>query len=192
VGKALRERFVAQVEQITWQYKLAPETINLPAHPAVPEIEVFDIALKDEELDNDVLRAIDRAIPLPILFQLHAGRRACMVAAYKRPSEADGSKWVVGDYHAGAWQPADAPRQALPVALDLHGLYEQLLRSLLPRPARPGENLAAQLERLGRLRVLEREAAKLEAAMNREKQFNRKVAINSELRGLRQEIGRLS
>jgi hypothetical protein len=31
ISTALRERFVKQVEQITWQYKLAPETINLPA-----------------------------------------------------------------------------------------------------------------------------------------------------------------
>jgi hypothetical protein len=67
IGTALRERFVKQVEQITWQYKLAPETINLPARAGVAEIEIFDLALKTETLVDDVLRAIDRAIPLPIL-----------------------------------------------------------------------------------------------------------------------------
>jgi D-alanyl-D-alanine carboxypeptidase len=35
---ALRALFVEQVESITWAYKLAPETINLPAKPDVPEI----------------------------------------------------------------------------------------------------------------------------------------------------------
>jgi len=35
VSVALRERFVRQVEQITWQYKLAPETINLLARGGV-------------------------------------------------------------------------------------------------------------------------------------------------------------
>ena len=29
----LKDLFVEQVEQIVWQYKLAPETINLPAKP---------------------------------------------------------------------------------------------------------------------------------------------------------------
>jgi ATP-dependent protease HslVU (ClpYQ) ATPase subunit len=48
VSVALRERFVRQVEQITWQYKLAPETINLLARGGVAEIEIFDIALKTE------------------------------------------------------------------------------------------------------------------------------------------------
>jgi hypothetical protein len=192
VSRALRERFVAQVEQITWQYKLAPETINLAASPAVPEIEIFDIAMKGEELDNEILRAIDRAIPLPIIFQLHDGQRTCMTAAYKRPSEADASKWVIGDYFAGPWQAADASRQPLPVALDLAGLYEQLLRSLLPGQALPGENMKEQLERLGRLRVLEREASKLEASLNKEKQFNRKVALNAQLRELKNEIDQLN
>lgn len=192
VSRALRERFVSQVEQITWQYKLAPETINLAASPSVPEIEIFDIAMKGEELDNDILRAIDRAIPLPIIFQLHDGERTCMTAAYKRPSEADGSKWVIRDYFAGPWQAVEAALQPLPVALDLAGLYEHLLRSLLPRQALPGERLPDQLERLSRLHVLEREASKLEASLNKEKQFNRKVALNAQLRELKNEIDQLS
>ena len=46
----LKNLFVQQVEQIVWQYKLAPETINLPARPGVPEIEVFGSQLKTREL----------------------------------------------------------------------------------------------------------------------------------------------
>lgn len=41
-----RDLFVRQVERITWQYKLAPETINIPATFAVPEIQVFRIQLR--------------------------------------------------------------------------------------------------------------------------------------------------
>lgn len=40
----LKDLFVEQVEQIVWQYKLAPETINLPARPGVPELQVFNPA----------------------------------------------------------------------------------------------------------------------------------------------------
>ena len=29
-SRAVRDCFVAQINQIVWQYKLAPETINLP------------------------------------------------------------------------------------------------------------------------------------------------------------------
>lgn len=192
VNAALRDKFVGQVEQITWAYKLSPETINLPARGGVAEIQVFDITLKTAELDEDVLRAIDRAIPLPIIFQLHRAQRTRMVVAFKRPSEADASKWVIDGYFAGSWLPADSQRQPLPVALDLQGLYEQLLRSLLPSPARPGESLPEQLQRLNRLRSLQKEHAKLDARLHKEKQFNRKVALNAQLREIQNEIADLS
>jgi hypothetical protein len=192
VSVALRERFVRQVEQITWQYKLAPETINLLARGGIAEIQIFDIALKTESLDEDVLRAIDRAIPLPIVFQLQHRQRTRMVAAHKRPSAAEAGKWVIDGYFAGAWQPAEAERQPLPIALDLYSLYEQLLRSLLPQAARPGESLPEQVERLTRLRSRQNDYDKLEARLHKEKQFNRKVALNAELRDIGTEIDQLN
>ncbi len=192
VNSALRDKFVAQVEQITWAFKLAPETINLPARGGVAEIQIFDIEQKTPELDEDVLRAIDRAIPLPIIFQLHHKQRTRMVATFKRPSEADASRWVIDGYFASDWLPADSARQPLPVALDLQGLYEQLLRSLLPNPARLGEGLPEQLQRLNRLRSLHGEHARLTARLQKEKQFNRKVVLNAQLREIQNEIAELS
>lgn len=47
----LKDLFVEQVEQIVWQYKLAPETINLPARLGVPELQIFSIQLKTSELN---------------------------------------------------------------------------------------------------------------------------------------------
>ena len=70
----LKNLFVEQVEQIVWQYKLAPETVNLPARPGVPEIQVFSIQLKTPELHEDVLSCIDGAVQFPILFELHQGQ----------------------------------------------------------------------------------------------------------------------
>ncbi|MBU0525893.1 MAG: DUF4391 domain-containing protein [Gammaproteobacteria bacterium] len=191
VKASLRERFVAQVEQITWAYKLAPETINLQAQTDVPEVEIFDIELKGTELDEEVLRAIDQAIPLPIIFQLHRDQLTRLVAAFKRPSQAEAGKWVLGEYVASPWLPDDAERQSLPIAVDLQSLYEQLLRSLLPQPARAGESLAEQLERLALLRSRQGEYKKLEARLHKEKQFNRKVALNAQVRELKKEIDQL-
>ncbi len=192
IGSSLRDKFVAQVEQITWAYKLAPETINMPARPEVPEIQIFDIELKGSELDDEVLSAIDRAIPLPIIFQLHRDQQVCMVAALKRPSQVDAGRWVLGEYLTGPWLQGDSERQPLPIALDLQGLYEQLLRNLLPKTARVGESLSEQLERMARLRSRHGEYNKLEARLHKEKQFNRKVALNAQLRELKNEIDQLS
>lgn len=189
---ALRALFVEQVESITWAYKLSPETINLPAKPAVPEIEVFEVALKLPDVSHSVLRCIDKAMPRPILFNLRFEGKTQPIAAYKRPSDAASDQWVLGDYHAAPWQKDGDARPALPLALDLQGLYEQLLRQHLAVPARAGETLRDQLDRLAALAAKQTAAAKLEARLATEKQFNRKVKINGELRALRDEIDGLT
>ena len=188
VTRRVQQCFVDQVSRIIWQYKLSPETTNLPARAGVPEIQVFTIALKTDALNEDVLRCIDKAISFPIVYEVTFEDRIKEMAAYKRPSEADSAKWVVGDYFETDWQPADTERSPLPVSLDLAGLYEQLLRRLMPLPARNGESLKAHAERLAAIRSKQRECNKLEARVNREKQFNRKVELNAELRTIKNEL----
>ena len=187
-SNAIKELFVRQVAQITWQYKLAPETINIQSTPSVPEIQVFTVALKEAELKTEVLRCIDQAIPLPILFELHFKGKVKPVAAFKRPSEAEAGKWVASDYFGGSWMPAEAQRNPLPVVFDLEALYGHLLTPLMPHPARLGEGLQAWVERMERIRLKERELARCEVRLRQEKQFNRKVGINAELRDLKQEL----
>ena len=189
---AVKNLFVRQVEQIIWQYKLAPETVNLKPSRAVPEIQIFRIALKTGEIKHDVLHCIDQAIPFPILFELRYEGKTQAIAAFKRPSDADSCKWVVSDYFESVWLPSEAPRTSLPVVFDLEALYAHLLTPLLPFPARPGEGLKDRVERMEQIRSRQRELDKCEARLRKEKQFNRKVAINTELRTLKQEIKTLT
>src|SRR5690606_22956622 len=106
----LKDLFVREVDQIVWSYKLAPETINLTATKQVAEIQIFRITTRTATLDAAVLRAIDKAIPFQLIFEVAHGGRVRLVAAYKRPNEADSTRWVIGDYFWGDWQPEDAPR----------------------------------------------------------------------------------
>lgn len=192
----LKELFVEQVEQIVWAFKLAPETINLPARPGVPEIQIFSIQLKFTELHEDVLRCIDGAVQFPILFELHQGQgdqaKTQVVAAYKRPSEADASRWVLSSYFTTDWMPAATARTALPLALNMTHLYAALLQGLLPMSARPQEALPDWIARVEMAAAKRREVEKTQARLAKEKQFNRKVEINAILRQLKTELEHLS
>lgn len=181
-GKALKALFVSSIGEIVWKYKLSPETINLPVRHGISEIQVFDLSLKTGELHPSVLSTIDRAIPFPILFQLTHGDRIRFAAAWKRPSEVDGTKWVIEASFTTPWQPVARERPPLPVALDLASLYEQLIRHHLPLPPRAGESLKDQVGRFLAIEAKEKECQQVEARLNREKQFNRKVELNSSLR----------
>ena len=200
-SRAIRDRFVSQVSEIVWKYKLAPETVNLPAKLRVHEIQVFEIALKTGELTEDVLRTMDKAIPSLLFFELTFEDRVRFAAAYKRPNEANTRKSVVEAYFETPWQPANQARPALPVALDLAGLYEQMLHAhmrnwhLLGSPMalapRHGESLQAMADRASVIRVKEKECRQLEARIQKEIQFNRKVELNRALRVCLAEVSQL-
>jgi hypothetical protein len=187
-SKRVRELFVAQVEEILWKYKLAPETINLPARDAILEIEVLVITLKRPDLDEAVLWAIDKAIPFPLIFQLMYANQIRFAASYKRPSEADASKWVIEATFQTDARPVTAERPPMPVALDLAGLYEKLVRSHIPLMPRASESIAAQVARFSELAAKKKAYQHLAERLAREKQFNRKVELNRQLRALTEEL----
>ncbi|WP_255530170.1 DUF4391 domain-containing protein [Novosphingobium sp. NBM11] len=128
------------------------------------------------------------------------------------PSEADSSRWVVGDYFEGDWLPEDASRASLPVALNLGALYERLLSSLVEgqtarlipgtgdSPATPGSataqeepiSLEARIAQAEAIKAKTREVDRFKALLAREKQFNKRVTINAELRAAKQELERLT
>ena len=183
---AVKELFVRQIEQIVWQYKLAPETINMQGTTIVPEIQIFRITLKTGELKPEALRCIDQAIPFPLVFELCHEGKVKSIAAYKRPSAADAAN--ISPYFAADWLPEDTPRHPLPVVFDLETLYAQLLAPLLPYPPRQGESLQAQVDRMDQIGQLQRELERCEARLAKEKQFNRKVAMNAEKRELNGQL----
>jgi len=183
VSAKTRRKFVADVQRITWAYKLADPTIHLRGNAAVPEIQVFVIDAKDDDVSDDVLIAIDKAVHFPIIFELNrntGGRtRTRMVAAHKQLA---GPKPRLSAYFSTSWQPADAPRAPLPVALDLAALYTGLLAPILPIAARPGERLSETTARIDDARAVEREIAALERRLRAELQLNRKVELRRQIR----------
>jgi hypothetical protein len=189
------------VEQIVWRSVLGTENMNLPTRPGIKEIQVFEIALKNGELREDVLRTIDRAILSQLFFELTFQGQVRFAAAFKRPPLAATGESVVGQpvveaYFETAWQPVTTPRLPLPVALDLGGLYEQMLRQhMLASPlalcVRDGESLSQTVERGKAVSAMQRECLRLEVQLRKEIQFNRKVEINASVRRCKAEIAKL-
>ena len=105
-----------------------------------------------------------------------------IAAAHKRPSEADTAKWVLSDYLRSDWLPADTPRSALPVALNLGVLYEQILTALMPIVPQTAEFLSARMDRTHALKTKEREISQLKSRLKRETQFNIKMTLHGQLR----------
>lgn len=186
---ALREKFVAEVNRISWAYKLAAETINLPGSTEVPEIEVIQLDAKANDISLQVLASIDKAIPNPVIFEIHRdvthGGAVQMTAAHK-PAGSPGPK--PNAYFSTGWMRSDTPRTPLPTAISMTALYSALVGPLMPLVPRPGEGPAVVGERLDAVRRLEREISALERKLRSEPQLNRKVELRRELRAKQAEL----
>lgn len=168
-----RARFVAQVDRITWAYKLAESTINLPGTAEVPEIQVLVVKAKAGDVDDALLAVIDKAIKQPIIFEIVTAQRIRMTAALK-----SGSKG--GRYYSTGWS-QDEGRLPLPSSISLPHLYAALVDPLLPISIGAGERVADAADRLTAISRLEREVNTLERELRAEPQLNRKVELRRTL-----------
>ena len=189
VPRAMQAKFVEQVERMEWTHVLRADRLNLRPSAGVEEIAVIAIDLHTPDVELVVLAAIEKAIPRPLILELNHAGRSRMAMAWKRPSHAEAGKWVTAMHALTAWQPGDAPRQALPTALDMATLYARLIEPLLPPRQSDDEPIAARVARAEEAAQIEREVTRLENALAREKQFNRKVEINAALRSAKAKLG---
>ena len=97
IDTATKNLFQNEIARIIWEYKLAPNTINLPAKKW-QEIEVFRIILKNSEVPEKVLKTIDSAIPYPILFLIEKGSIEKAAICYKEQNQKDENTAKVDTY----------------------------------------------------------------------------------------------
>lgn len=188
VNTRLRDRFIAEVEQVTWAFKLTTSSVRLSPGGAVSEIQVFTVDAKPgQTVSKQVLEAIDRSVQTPVIFEERtrsAGQpgagldRVRTRAAHKYPG-ARGP--VLSALFDGEWLPLSAERTPLPTSLDLGELLTRLVEPLLPLQRRPGEAMSDVLDRIASAAKLAREVAALEQRMKKEPQFNRKLELRNEL-----------
>ena len=181
---ALRRVFVGQINAIWWRSKIAPATANLAPGRTVTELEVFELQLAQPSLDEGVLRAIDKRIPYPILYLLTCDGR-CQAWIGYQPAGQGGARV----YYHTAWQPQEDLKLELR-GLDTDVAYENFVRQIaggaLDAPA--AEPLPRSIARDQRRRALEKQIAVLQNKIRREKQLNRQVELNGELKRLRKEL----
>jgi hypothetical protein len=186
---ALREKFVAEVQRITWAYKLSEATINLPGGLDVIEIQVFEVESKGVDVSELVLATIDKTVRTPIIFEIAAGegadRRIRMTAAHKQIGPGTPK---LGVYYTTGWQPEETQRQPLPTAITLPSLYTALLGPLTPVSTRPGEEVSDIAARLAAVHKLEREVASLQRKLRTEPQLNRRVELRRALKTKQAEL----
>lgn len=188
VSPSVKRIFVEQIRIIYWRNKLAAATLNLAAGEAVTEIEVFEVKLNAPQLDEAVLRQIDKAIPYHILFVLTYEGKAQAWIGYKEAS-AGGHTFKVNRYYHTEWVPENELQFTIS-GLNMDAVYGSLVRQIAGErlQAAPHESLKESVGRDEERRRLEKQIAALENAIRKEKQLNRKMELNAELKKLKLQL----
>ena len=189
VTPALKRSFIDQIKTVIWRNKIAESTINIASGKTVTEIEIFEIQLNSSELDTDVLKLIDKEIPYHIVFILSFDGKYQAWTAYKEEAASGNSAFKVDTYYHTEW----VAEEELPLkadGLDIDRVYENFVRQIAGDALKNvnDESLKESVEREKRREQLKKQIAVLEAKMRKEKQFNKQVEMNGQLKRLKKEL----
>ena len=189
VSPVLRRAFIDQIRLVYWRNKLAASTLNIAAGEAVTEIEVLEIRLNGPQLDEAVLKQIDKEIPYHILFILTCDGKAQAWIGYKEAAASGSNAFKVNRYYHTDWMPEDELQLRID-GLNMDTVYESLVRQIAgdKLQAESGESLKESVERGEKKKQLEKQIATLESKMRKEKQLNRRMEMNAEMKKLKEMI----
>lgn len=192
VSSSLRRVFVEQIKVVYWRNKLAVSTLNIASGENVTEIEVFEVRLTEPILEETVLRQIDKEIPYHILFILTCGGKAQAWIGYKEAAVSGSNAFKVNRYYHTEWMPENELRFSID-GLNMDAVYENLVRQIAGEilQTNSNESLKDSVERDEERRRLEKQIAALEGKIRKEKQLNRRMEMNAELKRLKRGLERL-
>jgi len=190
ISPALKKIFVEQVKIIYWKNKIASSTTNLAAGTYVTELEVFEVRLNKPVFDDNLLRQIDKEIPYHILFLLEYQGKYQAWIGYKEAAAYGNNAFKVNGYYHTEWLLEDE----LPLRLEglnVDAIYENFVRQIAGdklKTEAAGESLKESIIRDEQKRALQKQIANLQGKIRKEKQLNKQMQINSELKKLKKEL----
>ena len=189
VSPSLKRVFVEQIRIIYWRNKLAATTMNIAAGEEVTEIEVFEVRVQEPQFDEAVLRQIDREIPYHILFLLtYEGKEQAWIG-YKEAAASGSNSFKVSRYYHTEWMPENSLQFSID-GLNLDAVYAGLVRQIAgdSLSSTQGETLQESVARDEAKQELLKKIASLEMKIRKEKQLNRKMELNAELKKIRKKM----
>lgn len=192
VSPTLKRVFIDQIKVIFWRNKIAATTINLAAGETVTEIELFEIRLNEQKLDESVLRQIDKEIPYHIVFLLEFDGKYQAWTAYKEAAASGNNAFKVGTYYHTEWlEESELPLKI--EGLNIDKVYENFVRQIAgdALQAEKTESLKESVDRDNRRQELQKQISVLQQKVRKEKQLNKQVQLNTELKKLKKELEEL-
>lgn len=193
ITTSLKRLFVDQIKNIYWRNKIASTTTNLNEGKYVTEIEVFEINLISPQVDIELLKSIDSVIPYHILYILEYNGNYQAWIGYKESTNIEKKISKVERYYHTNWFEEKDLIVKLE-GLNLDDVYENLVRQVAGdklQSANSTETLKQSVERDKEIETLQKQINTLKNKIRKEKQLNKQIEMNSELKKLRKVLEKI-
>lgn len=187
VPPALKRIFVEQIKLIHWRNKLAVSTMNIAPGGTVTEIEVIEIELASQQLNEAVLRQIDKEIPYHILFILSYEGKVQAWTGYKEATEGGNKAFKVNKYYHTDWMPQEELNLKIE-GLNMDTVWESFIIQVGGVEVGQGKSLDEQIQLDEQKAKLQKEIEKLEKQARSEKQPNKKFQLAQQAQALKKEL----
>ena len=184
----MKARFVEELQELRWLYKLSQQSLNVECGKDIEEIEIFHATLKQSDMPTELLQFIDKTMPQFIVFILQYQDRYCLYCNYKQFTSQAHDKCDIKETFASDWH-TDIPSLAIQ-GRSLTAIYDNFVRQIAgtrleQEPTAPLEQAVQTMQQRD---ALLKEIEKIEKAIQHEPQFNRQVALNQKLKQLRKQL----
>ncbi|MDM8232565.1 DUF4391 domain-containing protein [Phocaeicola barnesiae] len=185
---SLREFLTREFEGIVWLYKLAPATLNVEDGEYVHEIDLFYCRMKENEYSIKPFCAMDELLPRHTVFLIEYGGKFDLLMHHKEISFVHGEqKWKCG---------VSELKRDIRIevnTLNIQGqsmdaVYNGLLSQISGLSASTREEYKEQVDVRKQIESIQKQIMTLQKRIKAEKQFNRKMELNTEVRQLRKEM----
>ena len=193
ITTSLKRLFVDYVKTIYWRNKIASTTTNLSAGKYVTEIEVFEVNLNSPQVDIDLFKFIDSVIPYHILYILEYNGKYQVWIGYKETTNIDKKISKVDRYYHTNWFEETELVVRLE-GLNLDDVYENLVRQIAGDKLQSDsstESLKQSVERDKEIETLQKQISILQNKIRKEKQLNKQIEMNTELKKLKSTLEKI-
>ncbi len=175
MSETIKNSFINDIEKITWDYKLATDTLNITKTDNVIEIEIFTINLSSKTIPNGVLKVINKSIPYKILFKLIYKDNCCFALVENDTIYNTDWNEDIGFQFNG---------------LNLENVWNNIIKVIIKETDK-NSSIDEILDNKNKIDELKRKISKLKIQADREKQFNRQIELDHEIKRLNKELEEL-
>lgn len=171
VSTAIKDEFIDLIDKIIWKYKLSEDTLGVNKTDKIEEIQIFEMNLKEKKFPKNIIKVITKSIPYQILFVIRYNNEVCYSIK-------------VNDIYFTEW---NENINIIFDGLSLETIYENIVKSII-KGTETKKDFEVLLENKDRQIELHKRLGQLKNKMKVERQFNKKVELNKQIKKIESEL----